>query len=82
MARKRQLIELEGLYHSDLQFLIKEITVGSYAYRNRKLLKDAIIDGYEYEILAKKYDLSCTRVKTIVRQFCRKAEEYQKTHSH
>ena len=80
MARKKQLIELEGLYYSDLQHLIKELTVGAYAYRNRKILKDAIIDGYECEILAEKYNLSCTRVKTIVRQFCDKAIEYRKTH--
>ena len=80
MARKKQLIELEGLYYSDLQHLIKELTVGAYAYRNREILKDAILDGYEYEIVAEKYGLSCTRIKTIVRLFCNKVIEYRNTH--
>lgn len=34
MARKRQHDELEGLYKSDLEYLIDEITVGALAYRN------------------------------------------------
>ena len=80
MARKKQLTELEGLYYSDLEFLIKELTVGAYAYRNREILKDAVLDGYEYETIAEKYSLSCTRVKTIVRLFCKKVTEYKRTH--
>lgn len=38
MARKRQHDELEGLYKSDLEFLIDEITVGALAYRNKEIL--------------------------------------------
>lgn len=48
MARKRQHDELEGLYKSDLEFLIDEITVGALAYRNKEILKDTLIDGYSY----------------------------------
>ena len=51
MARKKQHIELEGLYYSDLEFLIKELTVGAYAYRNREILKDALQDGYPCVVL-------------------------------
>lgn len=80
MARKKQHIELEGLYYSDLEFFIKELTVGANAYRNREILKDALQDGYPYEHIAEKYDLSCTRVKTIVRNFCKKVTEYRQSH--
>lgn len=80
MARKKQLTELDGLYYSDLEFLIKELTVGAFAYRNREILKDSILDGYSCEFVAERYHLSCTRIKTIVRTFCRNVEVYRKSH--
>ena len=62
MARKRQHDELEGLYKSDLEFLIDEITVGALAYRNKDILKDTLIEGYSYEHIGKKYGC-CGKLK-------------------
>ena len=80
MARKKQLIEMKGLYRSDLEFLIKELVVGAYAYRNRKIIKDVVIDGYEIRPIAEKYEISETRTKTIVRTFCDDVHEYLEKH--
>ncbi len=80
MARQRKHEELQGLFGSDLEFLIVELTVGALAYRNRDILRDTIIDGYSYEYVGKKYELSKTRVKTITRKFCENLREYRKKH--
>ena len=80
MARKRQHDEMNGLYKSDLEFLIEELTVGALAYRNRDILRDTLIDGYSYEDIGKKYQLSKTRVKTVVRKFCEKVKIYREKH--
>lgn len=80
MARKRQHEELEGLYKSDLEFLIEEITVGALAYRNKEILTDTLIEGYSYDYIGKKHGLSKTRVKTVVRKFCANVEAYKKKH--
>ena len=37
-----------------------------FSERDRKVLKRSIIDGISYERLAEEFDLSVTRVKTIV----------------
>ena len=81
MARKKQMTELEGLYKSDLDFLIKELTVGAYAYRNKKILRDTVIEGHEFATVAEKYDISQTRAKTIVRKFCQSVKDYREKHS-
>ena len=80
MARKRQHEELEGLYKSDLEFLIDEITVGALAYCNKEILKDTLIEGHSYEHIGTKHSLSKTRVKTIVREFCANVKIYIKKH--
>lgn len=80
MARKRQHEELKGLYRSDLNFLIEELTIGALAYRNRDILKDTLIDGHEYDTIANKYSLSKTRVKTVVRKFCENVKIYREKH--
>lgn len=80
MARKRQHDELEGLYKSDLEYLIDEITVGALAYRNKEILKDTLIEGYSYEHIGKKHELSKTMVKTIVRKFCANVKIYIMKH--
>lgn len=80
MARKRQHEELKGLFSDDLEFLIKQVTVGALAYRNRDILRDTIIDGYSYEDVGEKYGLCKTRVKTITRKFCENVKEYRKKH--
>lgn len=80
MARKKQLVELEGLYRSELEFLIKELTVGAFAYRNKRLLRDVVIEGHEYQPMAEKYDISETRAKTIVRKFCKNVKDYREKH--
>lgn len=81
MARKKQMTELEGLYKTDLEFLIKELTVGAYAYRNKKILRDTVIEGHEFATVAEKYDISQTRAKTIVRKFCQSVKDYREKHS-
>ena len=80
MARQRKHTELDGLYRSDILFLIEEIAIGALAYRNKDILKDTLIDGYSYEELGKKYKLSKTRVKTIVRRFCADVAIYRNKH--
>lgn len=80
MARKRQYEEMEGLYRSDLEFLIDEITVGAFAYRNKDILKDTLIEGHSYEHIGTKHGLSKTSVKTIVRKFCDNVKIYKKKH--
>lgn len=80
MARKKQLTELDGLYRTDLEFLIKELTVGALSYRNKRILKDAVIEGHDYQSIAEKYDISQTRAKTVVRKFCQSVKDYREKH--
>lgn len=51
---------------TELEHLIDEWIIGRNAERNRKILKDRLIDGMTYEKLAEKYDLSTQNIKTIV----------------
>ena len=39
--------------------------------RNRNIIKDRLINGYTYEKLSEKYDLSTPQIKNIVKK-CRK----------
>lgn len=80
MARKRQHEELKGLFYDDLEFLIKQLTVGALAYRNRDILRDTVIEGYSYDDVGKKYGLCKTRVKTITRKFCENVKVYRTKH--
>lgn len=77
MTRHRS--ELEGLYASDIEFLINEIIMGFEAKRNKQIVRDNIFDGYPVEEIAKKYDLSPTRVKTVIRRFRQSAATYRET---
>ncbi len=51
---------------TELEHLIDEWIIGRNAERNRKILKDRLIDGLTFESLADKYDISTQSAKAIV----------------
>lgn len=51
---------------TELESLIDEWIIGKNAERDRKILKDRLIDGICYEPLAEKYDISVSQVKRII----------------
>lgn len=58
----------EHISNSELSKAIDEWISGRMAYRNRRILKDKLIEGMTYEAIAEKYELSVRHVKTIVYQ--------------
>lgn len=74
---KKHRSELEGLYASDIEFLINEIIMGPGARRNKQIIRDSLFEGDAVEEIAERNGLSPTRVKTILRKFRRSVEEYR-----
>jgi len=64
--------ELESMSRTQIEHLINEWVIGLNAGRNRKILKDKYIEGLSIPQIADKYDMSETRVKTVIRTFRRK----------
>lgn len=60
---------------SELEFLIEEWVIGSNSKRNKEIIKDKLIEGLNVRDIAAKYNLSETRVKTVVRTFRRTIEQ-------
>jgi len=56
---------IENKTASEISKLIDEHIVGRMAYRNRDVMKDHFIDGFTYEWIAEKYDMSIQQVKNI-----------------
>lgn len=59
---------------SELENLIDEWVIGLNATRNKGIIKDKLIVGLTISQIAEKYDLSETRVKTVIRTFKRNIE--------
>lgn len=57
---------LENISNSELAMLIDEWVRGLHAERNRKMLKDRLINGMLYEPLAEKYNLSVRTAQSII----------------
>ena len=57
---------LENISNSELAMLIDEWVRGLHAERNREMLKDRLINGMLYELLAEKYNLSVRATQNIV----------------
>lgn len=51
-----------------LEYLIDQYVVGKKAYRNRQILKLWLIDGYSYEDIAAKMEMSAVQVGRIIRR--------------
>ena len=56
----------DDLSNTELSNLIDEYVRGSHADRNRKILKDRLINGMLYEPLAEKYNLSVRATQNII----------------
>ena len=56
---------------SELEHLIEEWVLGLNASRNKSILRDKFFEGLTIPKIAEKYDLSETRVKTVIRTFKR-----------
>lgn len=54
---------------SQLLELIEEWVIGRNAKRNKKIIKDKLIEGYTYSELGDKYHLSDNQVKNIILNF-------------
>ena len=54
---------------SQLEHLNNEWIIGTNSQRNKQIIHDRLIEGMELRDLAEKYDLSETRVKTVIRTF-------------
>ena len=59
---------------SELEALINEWVVGNNSQRNKRIIRDRLIKGLKIADLAKKYGMSQTRIKTVIRTFRRKVE--------
>lgn len=57
---------------SEWEHLIKEQIIGLNAKRNQSIIRDKLFEGLSIQQIAEKYDLSETRVKTVIRMFKRK----------
>ena len=69
MAKK-----IKDCSRSELEHLINEWVIGSNSQRNKKIIKDRLIKGLMISELADKYNMSETRIKTVIRTFKRKIE--------
>lgn len=54
---------------SQLEYLIEEWVLGLNAIRNKEILRDKFFEGLSVPQIAKKHNLSETRVKTVIRTF-------------
>ena len=54
---------------SELEHFIEEWVLGYNATRNKAIIKDKLFEGLTISQIAEKYDLSETRVKTVIRTF-------------
>lgn len=61
---------------SDLEKLINEWVIGLHSKRNKKIIHDRLIYGMPIAEIAEKYELSETRVKTVIRTFKRTIEQH------
>lgn len=59
-------MKLDELSNSELSKMIDESIRGLKAVRNRKILKDRLINGLLYREIADKYNLSIDRAQKIV----------------
>ena len=59
-------MKLDELSNSELSKMIDENIRGLKAVRNRKVLKDRLINGLLYREIADKYNLSIDRAQKIV----------------
>lgn len=59
-------MKLDELSNSELSKMIDENIRGLKAVRNRKILKDRLINGLLYREIASKYNLSIDRAQKIV----------------
>lgn len=59
-------MKLDELSNSELSKMIDENIRGLKAVRNRKILKDRLINGLLYREIADKYNLSIDRAQKIV----------------
>ena len=60
------MLKLDELSNSELSKMIDENIRGLKAVRNRKILKDRLINGLLYREIAVKYNLSIDRAQKIV----------------
>lgn len=51
---------------TQLESLIDEWIIGKNAERDRRILKERLIDGICYEPLAERYEISVSQVKRII----------------
>ena len=65
---------IKDYLQTELEHLIKENVIGLHASRNRKIIRDKLFKGLSIVEISKKYDLSQTRVKTIIRTFRQKID--------
>ena len=65
---------LKDYTQSEIEHLIKENVIGLHASRNRKIIRDKLFKGMSIVKLADKYNLSETRIKTVIRTFRRKID--------
>lgn len=59
-------MNIDEISNSELSNLIDEWIRGRNAIRNRQILKLRLIDGFTYEQLAEKFNLSYQHITTIV----------------
>lgn len=59
-------MKLDELSNSELSKMIDENIRGLKAVRNRKILKDRLVNGLLYREIADKYNLSIDRAQKIV----------------
>lgn len=69
---------MKNYSRTELESLIDNYVLGLHADRNRKIIKDKLINGFSIRDIASFYHLSETRIKTVIRTFKRKIDALEK----
>ena len=60
-------MDIKDLSRTQLETIIDEWIVGDlHSKRNRDVIKDRLINGYIYDYIADKYDMSVPQIRTII----------------
>lgn len=60
-------MDIKDLSRTQLETIIDEWIIGDlHSERNRNMLKDRLINGYIYDYIAEKYDMSVPQIRTII----------------
>ena len=66
--REGEKVIPETYSRSQLQAIIDEWVIGTYAERDRKIISRRLLDGITIEGLAEEFDLSVSQIKRVIQK--------------